>query len=164
MRNIEIKGYEQYAVTSCGKVWSYKSNKFLKPHKDKKGYYRVNLSINGKLKNALIHRLVAIAYIPNPCNKPQVNHIDGNKTNNSLKNLEWNTPRENVMHARRTGLQKSDGDKIVSCFDLLGNKVCTYKSASYASRITGIGRANICSVARGNTKQKTAGGYIWKYE
>lgn len=71
------------------------------------GYYNVALSLDGKKKTYPIHRLVAQAFIPNPLNKSQVNHIDGNKGNNNVDNLEWVTGSENVAHAFRTGLRKT---------------------------------------------------------
>lgn len=86
----DIKGYEGiYAITSCGKVWSYRSKKFLKPRKDKDGYLRINLKLNGSEKTVCIHRLVAETYIPNPDNLPTVDHIDFDRTNNSINNLRW---------------------------------------------------------------------------
>lgn len=98
----DIKGYEgRYAITSCGKVWSYRSNKFLKPQKDKDGYLVVDLVVNYQRKNYKIHRLVAEAYIPNPENKPQVNHRDENKENNCINNLDWMTGKENCNYGTR---------------------------------------------------------------
>jgi hypothetical protein len=86
----DIKGYEGlYAVTSCGRVWSYRSKKFLKPKEDKNGYLSVGLRLNGKQDRRYIHRLVAEAYIPNPAALPQVNHKDEIKSHNYINNLEW---------------------------------------------------------------------------
>ena len=70
------------------------------------GYAQVLLSKYGKRKDKKVHRLVAETFIPNPHNKEQVNHMDGNKLNNSLENLEWNTCSENQLHAVKTGLSK----------------------------------------------------------
>lgn len=77
------------------------------------GYVHISLTNNGKGRNFKLHRLVAIAFIPNPENKPQVNHIDGNKLNNLPSNLEWNTSKENINHAWETGLSKAK--KGVNC-------------------------------------------------
>lgn len=86
----DIPGYEgEYAVTSCGKVWSYKSKRFLKPAKHNLGYLFICLSKNGISKQFYIHRLVASAYIKNPNRLNQINHKDENKKNNSVNNLEW---------------------------------------------------------------------------
>ena len=91
-----VKGYEGlYAITSCGKVWSYKSKKFLKPGKSKDGYLQVILWKNGNYKNKRIHRLVAEAYLPNPNNYDTVDHIDFNKANNCINNLQWMSRNEN---------------------------------------------------------------------
>ena len=98
----DIKGFEGiYAITSCGKVWSYRSKKFIKPY-EWKGYLKVNLYLNGQVKKCRVHRLVAEAYIPNPEGKPQVNHLDENKTNNNVNNLEWATAKENSNYGTRT--------------------------------------------------------------
>ena len=100
----DIINYEgKYAITEEGNVWSHKTNKFLKPAKVSKGYLCVRL--DGKTK--LVHRLIAMTLIPNKNNKPTVNHIDGDKTNNHINNLEWCTYSENHLHAFKTGLNKN---------------------------------------------------------
>lgn len=90
---------EYYSISDEGFVRNDRTNRILKPDTNSKGYYRVN--INGKRQ--LIHRLVAIHFIPNPDNKPQVNHKDGNKLNNHADNLEWMTNKENNLHSFTTG-------------------------------------------------------------
>lgn len=129
-----IPGFENYAVSENGEVfrtsYSDKGNrgKYELPHKltpklDKYGYYTVKLSVKRKIFYRTIHRLVAETFIPNPLNLPQVNHIDGNKTNNHIDNLEWVTPKENTHHAFSTGLHKGNRTKvhlkrggIIKCF------------------------------------------------
>lgn len=97
----DIKNYEGlYAVTSCGRVWSYTHNRFLNPQSNG-AYYQVNLSKQGKTQHLFIHRLVAQAYLDNPDGLPQVNHIDENKANNAVTNLEWCTVKENANHGTR---------------------------------------------------------------
>lgn len=101
-----IKEYECYSITKTGKVWSHINNRFLKPF-DNSGYLRIRFKIEWyPHKSFLIHRLVATAFIPNPENKPQINHIDGNKLNNNVSNLEWATSKENNKHSYDTGLNK----------------------------------------------------------
>lgn len=98
----------KYSITSDGKLYSNISNKYLKQQINK-GYYYVSLRLDGrtgKCTTVKVHRLVAEAFIPNPDNKPYVNHIDGNKQNNNVSNLEWCTPKENTQHAKDTGLMK----------------------------------------------------------
>jgi hypothetical protein len=99
-----VVGYEGlYEVSIYGEIKSIKTGKLLKPRLST-GYAMVALWNNGLRKDLKIHRLVAIAYIKNPMNKPQVNHIDGNKLNNELSNLEWVTNSENLKHAYKNGL------------------------------------------------------------
>lgn len=103
----DIKEYEGlYQISNLGNVKSLKRNKLLKPIKDKDGYLCVTLYKMCKLKEKKVHRLVAQTFILNPENKPQVNHIDGNKQNNVVNNLEWCTRLENIEHAWKIGLMK----------------------------------------------------------
>ena len=105
----DVVGYEGlYAVTSCGKVWSYKSKRFLTPENNGRGYFRVKLCKDGKEKKYMIHRLVAEAYIPNQDNLPQVDHIDNDKTHNYVNNLQWITNRDNVRKSRNKPILQFD--------------------------------------------------------
>lgn len=106
---INIKGYDGYTITTAGEVFStkYRQKRQLKPRINSRGYMYVNLSKNGKYKSYRIHCLVANAFIPNPKNLPEINHIDGNKLNNKIDNLEWCTRGQNQKHAFRHGLIKS---------------------------------------------------------
>lgn len=102
-----IKGYEElYEVSNLGMVKNIKFNKILKPVTDSDGYYVVGLHGHNKRSIKKIHRLVAIAFIPNLENKPQVNHINAIKNDNRIVNLEWATAKENVNHAEMMGLYK----------------------------------------------------------
>ena len=120
MNWVKIKGYEDfYEISSSGEIRSKDrtltdkigrtrswKGKVLNPDIAPNGYYRVSFSINRKRKQFYVHRLIAEHFIPNPDNLPQVNHIDGNKLNNSLDNLEWVTVQDNVIHAYKNGLVK----------------------------------------------------------
>ena len=96
--------FSGYTIREDGEVRS-RFGRVIKQQIDVPGYARVELWKNGKGRKYLVHRLLAKAFIPNPDSKPQVNHIDGDKSNNALTNLEWVTQSENQIHAYRTGLQ-----------------------------------------------------------
>lgn len=106
----QITGYEDlYEVSNLGRVRSVRG-RLLSQNKDPSGYMKINLSRFGTHKLNRIHRLVAAHFISNPLNKVSVNHKDGNKLNNHVDNLEWNTWKENSDHAIRTGLNKQRYD------------------------------------------------------
>jgi hypothetical protein len=106
----DVIGYEEYfQVSNLGNIFSKRTNKILITPLSKTGYPILSTKIGGRkgtCKCFKVHRFVAEAFIPNPDNKPFVNHIDGNKTNIVVTNLEWVTPKENSVHAVDTGLQK----------------------------------------------------------
>ena len=156
----DVIGYEGlYAVTSCGKIWSYRSKIFLKPQVDKDGYLQIILSKNGQKKNYKIHRLVAQAYLPNPEGLPQVNHKDENKANNCLQNLEWCDPKYNTNYGTGTDRMALSHKKPILQYDLDGNFIREWSSATDVGREV---KGGICSCLKG--RKKTAYGYKWVYK
>lgn len=104
----QIEGFEDYYVSNAGQIKS--KNKILKHYVHKQGYAYLNVKPNGRLgrgKTFRIHRCVAIAFIPNPDNKPEINHKDGNRTNNYVSNLEWCTRAENISHKFQNEIENS---------------------------------------------------------
>lgn len=104
-----VEGFPDYEVSDCGEVRSIKSGEWrvLKPFVQTNGYLKVQLFHDGRDAKFLVHRLVALAFIDNPLGLPQVNHIDGVKSNNRVQNLEWSSASGNLRHAHRTGLRKA---------------------------------------------------------
>lgn len=178
----EIKGFEKcgegYKIYEDGSVVSYKKGRTIvdspqrtlkqQVSKGTKGYCQVDLGE----KTVKVHRLVALAFIPNPENKPQINHVDGDKTNNHVDNLEWCDNSENQIHAYSHGLSKpKTGDdnpyweneekficlrkrRMVEVFDIQMNKIAEYKSLGDASRNLDIGLSTI--------NRAMQGGYLCK--
>ena len=187
MENIEIwkdiENYEGlYQVSNLGRIKSlerdvYRQNgtfhyhaggKILAPALNRGGYSQIDLYKNGKMKREYVHRLVAMAFIPNPENKPQVNHKDEVKTNNVVENLEWCTSVYNINYGTKIERQKqtykdnykNGKNKVVKkvfCVEL--NK--TFDSITRAKEELGININCIVSACKG--KIKTAGGFHWRY-
>lgn len=148
----DVKGYEGlYGITSCGKVWSYRSKRFLNPTPDKDGYLQLTLSKDGSKKKAKVHRLVAETYIDNPNNYETVDHIDGNKAHNYIKNLRWMSNKDNAF------LGNAHKCKPIICLET--NKV--FVSGWTAARAMNLNQTSISRVCNG--KQKTTGGYHFKF-
>jgi len=104
---IDIKGYESiYQINSSGQVRRLPKKNVLMPILQKNGYFGFSFSRSGKVKRLNLHRLLASTFLDNPKNLSQVNHKDANKQNNSLDNLEWCSPAENISHARKLGLME----------------------------------------------------------
>ena len=176
-----IKGYEGlYQVSDCGRIKSLERDvyypngtihhlkeKILAPFLDKDGYQIVSLHKNRKMKTMKVHRLVAMAFLPNPENKSQINHKNEIKANNVVDNLEWCEASYNINYGTRTAravqnrrsykLGNNPSAKPVFCVEL--NK--KFDCAKSAQEELGIDRMSIGKVCRG--KRKTAGGFHWRY-
>lgn len=168
----DVKGYEGiYKVSNLGMVkrlstevfcraWKKRrvKEKVLKPCINTHGYYALNLSHKNKKAPQRLHRIIASAFVPNPENKKEVNHKDGNKLNNALDNLEWVTHRENGIHAYENGLNYSAKgadnslSKSVKQFDLSGKFIKQYGSIHEAARETNIHHNTIGANLYGRTR------------
>lgn len=173
-----IMGYEGiYVISRDGDIWSlsrpYINNKGktekIKPLKKlntfldgKKNYKMVGLSKDGKSVKYSIHRLVAKTFLKCEDGKVEVNHKDGNKLNNNVKNLEWCTRIENVRHSIENGLTKTTKGKIILQKDINGNIIKEHNSIRSAGRSLGKEMGNIANCCRGAVK--TAYGYLWEYK
>lgn len=150
----DIKDYENYQISEDGKVYSKIKQIFMKPSLSKYGYYRVGLTnANGK-KIISIHRLVAKTYLPNTFNKPQVNHINGIKSDNRLENLEWATREENMQHAYSNGLMKGFYESANKIVINLNNGVF-YDCVTDASNSINMKYSTLRSMLQGHRKNKT---------
>lgn len=184
----DVVGYEGlYSVSTRGKVYSHYSNRCLKPCMTKTGYCRVHLVKDKKTSCLAIHRLVAIAFVPNPQNKPTVNHINEIKTDNRAENLEWATNYEQNVHGTRIQRAVKHTDyksrridyavvaakhnykemnrsqmKPILQLSKDGVIIARYDGLSEAARINFLNPGGICECAKG--RRKTCGGYRWKYE
>lgn len=175
----DIKGYERlYQVSNlgrvrslsrmcvCGKGFSLYKGKMLKLHKDHKGYLRAHLSKNGKSKLYFVHRLVWEAFngeLPKGMLEIQVNHINEDKTDNRLENLNLMTPKENANWGTgRERWLKGVQRKVVQ-IDKDGNEIFCWFSIKDASQELGINNASITNICKGKSKRKSAGGFKWRY-
>ena len=162
-----------YEINEDGILRNVKSKKVINGYIEKNGYVRVrieNKCLNGVIRTT-IHRLVAEAFIPNPENKPFVNHIDLDKQNNSVTNLEWVTHSENMKHAYKNGVNTTPlREHSVSQRKKITNGICEFESISNAGRYlvknkktTNLqsGIAGISAVL--HNRRKTFGGFEWKF-
>lgn len=168
----KIPGYEGiYDVSNLGRVKSLRCNKIMSLSKSSTGYLHIQLYKDKKYKTHTIHSLVANAFIPNIYNKPEINHIDGNKENNNVSNLEWSTKSENQIHAIKLGLRrpspmigikgaKNRQSKKVIQYSLDGNFIHVWDSISDAARHYLCSPSCITSCIKG--RHKTCAGYMWK--
>lgn len=166
----DIDGYEGlYQASSFGNIKSLKSNLILKPILQSNGYCHIGLH-NGKPIQYRLHRIIAKTFIPNPENKPQVNHKDGNRSNNNISNLEWCTASENQKHSynilsKKPSVKGRFGEYHNTsnhCLQISpdGFLIAVYGSQYEATRETGISQTSINKCSRG--KLQKAGGYLWK--
>lgn len=164
-----VDGYEGlYEVSNQGKIRSLMHNGkkrkepyIMNPHIQKNGYAYVGLWKDGKARVFRFHRVVAKSFIPNPNNLPCVNHIDENKANNKVSNLEWCTIKYNDNYGtknKRTSMKKSIP---VGKYDENGNLLKKYYGLNEAARQEGLSVGNICEVCNG--RRKHTGGYIWRF-
>lgn len=177
----DVKGYEGlYQVSNFGRIKSLhkirnrgdNADGIMKTYLIHGNYIAIKLKKNKESKAYLIHRLVAISFIPNPEDKRTVNHIDGNKLNNHVNNLEWNTHSENLHHAYNNGLSvyrayRKDTGIHIRCRSVIqinidGSVMAEFESLKEAEEKTGIKQTNISNVCRG--KRLVAGGFKWKYK
>lgn len=170
-----VVGFEScYKITSFGRIWSIKRDKFLNASSGI--YITITLYDKGRVKNTSIHRLVAEAFINNDCKKPFVNHIDGDKHNNNISNLEWVTASENDIHAVSLGLKKNSDkqrtwarkhiksvqekiSKKINQLTIQGELVMVHKSIRDASRTMGVTHQSLMSAIKRNG---TSVGYKWE--
>lgn len=176
---MELNNFPGYFVSNAGNIYSCngrwnKDFSRLTPWQNKQGYLLVDFRIGNQKIHKSVHRLVAEAFIPNPENKPQVNHKNGIKTDNRVKNLEWVSQSENMLHAHRViktarspkyWIGKFGKDNPTSKIVLQikdGKIIAEFYGLMEANRITGVDFRYISACCR--HKQNTAGGYKWKFK
>lgn len=172
----DVTGYEGlYMVSNLGKVASVlrqgtKGN-ILTPTINKRGYHFVGLNKDHVRKNFKVHRLVAVAFIPNPCGYSEINHIDGDKSNNCVENLEWTDRKGNMGHARQMGVMKNARAKLDEWnsanwkIPVISTNVKTgaerrFDCISDAASALGVQATKISACLKG--KRKSTGGYTFR--
>lgn len=149
----DIKGYPNYQISNYGRVWNKKKQKYIPFYITNSGYCQVHMyAINGKRKNELIHRLVALTFIENPNNLPEVNHKDKNKMNNTVENLEWCNRSYNCRHMST--------NTTVTKKDINGVFIVKYDSIAEAVEKEDITQSGLFTAYYRN--YPTYKGYIWE--
>lgn len=153
----------KYSVSNQGRVRNNITGKVLKPYRSYNGYLRVGLFLNGSIHNKRVHRLVAEAFLPKENNMLYVNHLDEDKTNNNVINLEWCDSKSNNNHGTRNERIKRSLSKKVAQYSNRGDLIRVYDSLKKASESIGTNDkgSNISKVCRG--KMKSYKGYKWRY-
>lgn len=164
-----IPGYEgRYEVSNIGRIFSILKNKFLKIDIHQKGYYTVTLSNNKRTIHKGIHYWVALAFIPNPENKPEVHHIDKNPTNNCVENLMWVTRKEHAdLHPERyiiisKNVKNGKCSKQIAQYSMNYELIKVWPSSMEIQRQLGFSNSNIIACCKGKLKQFR--GFIWRYK
>ena len=167
---IQLKKFPKYKINQKGQIFSSLSNKILKPSIHNTRYYKLHLYKNKKRYSEYLHRLIGETFIHNPHNKPCINHLDGNKLNNKLSNLEWCTYSENNTHAfkilnktpnfvGKIGILNHNSKKVKQINPRTNKIIKIWDSMSDVERELKIFESNISKVCTGN--RKTTGGFKW---
>nr|DAQ69232.1 MAG TPA: homing endonuclease [Caudoviricetes sp.] len=160
---IKIKIHKEYnvGITEQGDIINLKTNKPYSKWIDNVGYYQVMFRVDGKKKYVRIHRLVAEMFIDNPNNLPQVNHIDGNKLNNRVENLEWVTNKYNTQHGYDNNVYKNKYRCELKVTNKITGDVLYFKSIRKCSDTLNINRKTITSILKGIKKTNN---YDYEFE
>ena len=150
-------------------VNSFRKAHIVKPQLRKGGYYHITIHCKGKVRLMLVHRLVAMAFIPNPHNLPQVNHKDENPSNNCVDNLEWCDQKYNSNYGtngQRISAKLTNGlrGKVVEQYDRKGNFIKEFPSVAEVSRLLGLTTSSVARCCNGSKKYSIVGGCQWKYK
>jgi len=153
-----ILSHPEYEVSRCGVIRRKSTGTILSQH-NKRGYMGVGFKINGKRSLHRVHRLIAEVYIPNPLNKPHINHINGIKNDNRIENLEWCTAKENIHHAIRTGLfskpPKGESNKSAKLTDAVVLKIRSMMANGMSDKdiaaTFSVSISSICNIGKGDS-------------
>lgn len=158
--------YEDFEVSNLGRIKSLNYRRtgkaeLMNPSENTDGYFKVNLRKNGENKTCYVHRLIAQTFIPNPENKPEINHIDEDKTNNRVDNLEWKWHKDNINHGTHNERSAKARSKPVLQFSLTGDFIREWESTMECGR-NGFNQGAVAACCRGKLLQYK--GFLWMYK